>query len=184
MTEQHLTDQLPDLVRGTHPWTDEARAHLAECATCADELAMLEAIHGELSTRPVAVNIEAVTAGVLAGLRAPETPVIALADHPRAKARGGAMRWVVGLAAAAAVVFAVATQRPAATTPDAADDTARRGGSVLPELERLETWELEVLLASVEPATTTTDSGVLGDLPRLGDLDDTELEQLLETMEG
>lgn len=184
MTDQHLTDLLPDLVRGTEPWTEAARAHLATCAECADELALLEAMHAEQATRPVSLNVEAITAGVLAGLRTPEAPVIALADHPRARARGGALRWVAGLAAAAAIAIAFASQRPTPAAPADATDVARRGGSVLPELERLETWELEILLASVEPTTSTDDAEALGELPRLGDLDDTELEQLLETMEG
>ncbi|HET9134122.1 MAG TPA: hypothetical protein VFN90_07450 [Gemmatimonadales bacterium] len=184
MTDQHLTDLLPDLVRGTEPWTEAARAHLATCAECAGELAMLETIHAEHETRPVTLDVEAITAGVLAGLRAPETPVIALADHPRARARGGALRWVAGLAAAAAIAVAFASQRPTAGTPADDADVARRSGNVLPELERLETWELEILLASVEPTTSTDDAEALGELPRLGDLDDTELEQLLETMEG
>ena len=49
-----------------------------------------------------------------------------------------------------------------------------------PKLDRLLDAELEVVLAALEPEPTE----VLGTVPRIGDLTDHELEQLLEEVEG
>ena len=167
----HLTDRIPDVARGRDAWSVVDEAHLASCGDCRREwrvVAAVEPVEAQL-------DLERITAGVLAGL-----------ERPRVLAMPRRRLWPLGLAAAAAVALAVTTFGRGSP---AADERAVAIGSdaaptLFPELDRLVESELEVVLAAVTPAEPAVESSPLGDLPRLGDLTDDELEQLLDAVEG
>ena len=118
------------------------------------------------------LDLDRITAGVLHGLRE-QSQVVPIRR-----------RWVpMALAAAASVALAVTVWWP---SPGEAPETPIAAGAeyvptLFPELDELLESELEVVLASVEP---TAEVVPLGDVPRLGDLTDSELEQLLDAVEG
>lgn len=166
MTDDHLTDRLPDLLHGTIAWTEGDRRHLERCAECTAEWQLLACVDQRES---VAVHEEQVASAVLARLH--QSTVLPLRRGPR-------VRWIVGLAAAAvAVVFFNVLPRG---VPGDAAVVPVRAPTLLPELDELLEADLEVLLAMF-PATGDAPMGVV---PRLGDLTDDELQTLLAEVEG
>ena len=165
-----LSDRMPEVVHGRSRWTHEEAAHLAACAECRAELALVEAT--------VALGRRAPRLGDPASLAATVERRLAGARERR----DGARRFA-GLAAAAVLLVAVWTrwpERPVSSAPT----PARAGAQALvplPELELLDPAELDSLLQRMEmPAA----GGSTLDAPSLGDLEDTELEQVLATWEG
>jgi hypothetical protein len=161
------------VVHGGVPWTVAESEHLAGCATCRAEWALLRA--GADLHRSVVVDPERIAQGVFARLRAePETP----APIRRLPWRAG----VIGLVSAAAclaLVFALPRQpHRSNTTPVATTDTAEL--AILPELQALDTTQLAALLSALGPAAADATPGV----PHLGDLTSSELEQLLRAEGG
>jgi hypothetical protein len=170
---EHLTDRMPEVANQRARWSSTEERHLAACADCRREWQVVTAI----ATAEPAVNVDRVVTGVLAGLR--ETPrVLPLRDTARVLPLS--RRWrPMALAAAAAAVLAVGlwgTRSDEAAVPAVAE-----APTLFPELDALLESELEVVLASIEPTPEYTP---IGDVPRLGDLTDDELEQLLDDVEG
>ncbi len=171
MMDGHLTDRIPDVAHGAGTWTAEEQGHLATCDDCRRELALV----GDVLARAAGasgLDVERIASVVLARLR-DEVRVVPIASR-----RGTVMRWVVGLAAAAAVVVTAIVWRPG-SAPEAVAVGTARAPTMLPELDALLDSELEVVLASIAPDEVEP----LGSVPRLGDLTDTELEQLLQSVE-
>ncbi len=161
---EHLTDRMPEVANRRARWSSAEERHLAVCADCRREWQVVTAI----GSREAAVNVDRVVAGVLAGLR--ETPRVVPLRR----------RWrPMALAAAAAAVLAVGLWSTGSVDP--AVPATAEAPTWFPELDALLESELEVVLASIEPTPEYTP---IGDVPRLGDLTDDELEQLLDDVEG
>lgn len=108
MTECHRTDvrdMLPDLLHGRLVADDRAlvERHLAACAACAAELALLGRVRQAVTRRAPAMNVSPVTVAVIAGTRRPT------------QARDGAVRttwsgwrWVTAAAAVALLTIGLA----------------------------------------------------------------------------
>jgi len=164
-----LSDRIPEVALGRGRWTPDQAAHLRACADCRAELALIQATIGLGRRAPRLADPEALAGAV-------ERRVA----HGRSRrAWGGRM---AGLAAAAVLLLAVWTRWP--TQPGPAATAARSAAQALvplPELELLEPAELDSLLERME--APIAGSSTL-DAPSLGDLEDTELEQVLATWEG
>ncbi len=165
-----LSDRMPEVVHGRSRWTPDETTHLAACADCRRELALVQAT--------VALGRRALPLADAAGMAATIERRLA-----GARTRRMSVHRLAGLAAAAGVLLAVWTrwpERPAAG-PGSPARPAARALVPLPELELLDPAELDSLLQRME--APSAGSSTL-DAPGLGDLEDTELEQVLATWEG
>lgn len=163
-----LSDRMPAVAAGRAEWSPAEAAHLAACADCTAEWRLMAAARG-LGATARRVDPADVTARVVARLAAP-APTRVL---PFRLPRGG---WVVGLAAAAAVVLAVVVPR----RPSVPGPAAAVAGQALPELDDLSTAELEAILREVEGPPTADVVEPSG----MGDLNAGELERVLRSWEG
>jgi hypothetical protein len=162
---------MPDVVRGVGNWTAGDFAHLASCALCALEWRLVE--RGAALGADSIVDPSAIATGVLARLAADrEAPRVVR----RIPWRGGAIG-LVAVAAAAILVIAI-SGHPDSTTavPSAAAPIA-----ILPELQNLSDQQLEVVQASLGPTAADATPGLV---PHLGDLTESELEDLLRSEGG
>ncbi len=171
MTECHqLSDRIIDVVHGGGSWTAAEAEHLAGCAECRRERALIEATAGVGAALPVDA------AGMARRVSA------RLAAQPAAAIRLPArrvFRWAGVLAAAAILVLAVRFEAGRRSAPTAAvsDSTI-----VLGELDDLNATELADVLDEM-PAPSrqaTMPSGVAG----MSDLSADELQQVLEAWGG
>jgi hypothetical protein len=164
---EQLSDRIPEVIAGRSRWSEAEAAHLARCADCRAEVTLLRA-----------------AAGIGAGAPAPRDPAVVaeavlrrLADDRRSRSRS-AWRWVAGAAAAAGIGLAtwagVRGGLPAPAAPPVIE-------IALPELEPLETAELDSLLETMDAAPTGWSAM---DEPTLNDLNSDELELVLRTWEG
>lgn len=164
-----LSDRMPAVAAGRAEWSPAEAAHLAGCADCTAEWRLMAAARG-LGATASRVDPAAMAARVTARLAAPAPTRVLRFRLPR----GG---WVVGLAAAAAVVLAVVVpRRPSVPGPPA----AAVAGQALPELDDLSTAELEAILREVEGPPTADVVEPSG----MGDLNAGELERVLRSWEG
>ena len=159
-----LSDRMPAVARGHALWDAEEASHLASCADCQSEWALVAPIARRSATAPV-LDLDRMVAAVVRESRR-DPVVIPITSSTR---RRRVVQGLIGLAAAAAVTLAVYTPKPT------------RVKTAIPELDALLEDELKVVLATIEdPSTELTP----GPLPRLGDLTEAELQQLLESVEG
>lgn len=170
-----LSDRMPAVARGHASWDAEEGSHMEHCADCQAEWALVAPIARRASVTP-AMDLDRMVAAVVRESRR-DADVIAITSAPRRR------RWaqgLIGLAAAAAVTLAV--YMPKATpTPDEVSLVPTRVKTAIPELDALLEDELKVVLAAIEDPSTELTPGVL---PRLGDLTEAELQQLLKSVEG
>jgi hypothetical protein len=157
---ERLSDRIPEVARGRSRWTAGEAAHLATCVDCRAEWDVVVAVNGLGDRSPAARDPSLVAAAVLGRL----------ADDRRSHRRSW-QSWAAGLAAAAAIAAAVWSGTRSASPVEIA----------LPELEPLETAELDSLLETMDSAPAGWSA--LGE-PTLEDLDADELEQVLVTWEG
>lgn len=162
----HLSDRIPDVLRGLDAWSREDDAHLRACPDCRAELDLVRTAMALGSTSPVAEPAR-VASQALQRLRnaSPRRRAIPLRR----------IGWA--LAAAAALVLGVRLVAPAPAAPEPGITT------VLHELDGLDEAELERLLSRVTdpagPDALRTES-----LDGWGDLTDAEWQALLSTLEG
>lgn len=166
-------ERMHQVAHGGAPCTVAESLHVSGCASCRAEWALVRA--GADLHRSVVIDPERVLQGVLTRLRnEPATP----APMRRLPWRAGAIG-LLSAAACLALAFALPRQSRVPTmTPVVAADTAEL--AVLPELQSLDTTELNALLSSLGPAAADATPGV----PHLGDLTTSELEQLLRAEGG
>lgn len=160
---EHLTERMVDVAHGRSGWTDPEAAHLRVCAECAAEW--------RLTARATDVGSVEVDAARLADA------VVARLAAPQARQPSPWSRWVVGLAAAAAIViFALQAGpgKPTALAPLAPT-------TVLSELDDLTHEELLTVLDALDPLP---DDATVPEAVPLGDLTPGELERVLRSMEG
>ena len=162
-----LLDRMPAVARGTDRWTAEDRAHLAGCAECGGTWRLITGAGG--LGAEVERSFDAVAAGraISARLRA-------------ARARGRAWRWTgLGLAAAAAVALYVAGPPTAPSVPSGPMSAAVP--RFLPELDSLSTDELTAVAEGLDLPASQLE---LIEGQPLFDLDTTQLERVLRSLEG
>lgn len=172
MTEcERLSDRMPEVALQRGAWSVEEAAHLASCAGCRGEWELVLAAR-RLEARAPAVDANAIATALQRRLAA----------ERRASVRTRRI-WAAAGAAAAAAAIAVAVtsgggpERPAEPTVAAEAEAL----VPLPELEGLETAQLDTLLQALDgpiAETSTLESSTLGE-----DVD-AELERILTTSEG
>jgi 3-oxoacyl-(acyl-carrier-protein) synthase len=166
-----LSDRMPEVALERSVWTPDEAAHLDECEECGDEWRLMLATHS-LAGRAPAISDPAALAAAVQGRIA----------RDRAERIRTRRTWsFVGAAAAAAMVLGVALADRGSTPPPAARVAA---GSVLvplPELEGLETAQLDTLLQSIDrpaPVPSSLEASTMGEH------EDGELEQVFAIWEG
>lgn len=163
-----VTDRMALVRHGHAEWTAEEAAHLASCAECAREWAVVDA----------AARLGAGAAGRVDPARVGAAVLTRLGGERRRR------RWwraggLVGLAAAAALAILVVSRGPGQ-----GPTTVAAGGDFyvpVAELESLDETQLEAVLEGLEAPIT---DGSLAAPPALGDLDDVQLERVLRSLEG
>jgi anti-sigma factor RsiW len=169
---ERLSDRMPDVVLHRSEWTPEEAAHLAACAECRAEWELVLAARALGDGAPTVSDPSALSAALQRRL----------AEDRAGRARARRAWSFAGAAAAAAgILVAVMTERDAGTV--AAPQAAVEAEALvpLPELEGLETAQLDTLLHSIDrpfagPSTL--------DASTLGEHEDGELEQVFATWEG
>lgn len=190
-TNGELRDLLPELMHGTLDAESRraVEAHVASCAECAEELALLRSLRSALEPAP-RVDVQRIAAAVNA--RTTNAPT---RDATRAP-------WRIAIAAAAllavgAVGYAVSTRRQAPPTVavvpapgPVAHDSAAHSGAPAPApgvavplgAPPRETTQVATAPMHAAPAATFADAEVLGNLADLSDVDLQTLTASLDTM--
>ena len=162
-----LLERMPEVVGGASRWNAEEAAHLAACPECREAWALVA------SAAAVGAGVER-TFDASAAARAVTLRLRATASRGR-----NVRRVALGLfAAAAAVALFVAGSDRTAPSPAPAPVAAAR---FLPELDSLSTDELATVAAEVDAPASSLD---LPEGQSLFDLDSTQLERVLRSMEG
>jgi len=169
---EQLSDRMPAVARGEAQWTADEASHLAACDECRLEWELVSTASGLGRGVAAELDVHYVTERVLGRLRA--------APRIRRQRLGSI---VAALAAASAVALVVwAGPRypgPRFRSPEPGVDVAQMA---LPELDSLATPELEAVLQSLDAPIGTSVEGA--DSSGLEDLDTTELERVLDRLEG
>ena len=168
---ERLSDRMPEVVLQRAAWTAEESAHLASCPECRAEWELVLAAK-RLEARAPAVDAAAIAAALQRRLAT-----------ERVTGRRGRWIWAVGsaAAAAAAIAFALTSGGEPRREPAPAVAVETEPLVPLPELDGLETAQLDTLLRAMD-APPAARSGA--ESTTLGDEVDAELEQILATWEG
>ena len=168
-----LSDRMVPVAHGTADWTATEAEHLASCADCREEWRLIQGarrLGAEAARRTDTARVSRQVLATLAGER-----------RRRRWVRAGGM---VGLAAAAALAIMVSTGNQQGPGDDAGSMAVVETEGLqlrLAELESLNEAELEAILDGLEVPLS---EGAGGAPPALGDLDDTQLERVLRSLEG
>lgn len=157
----HLSDRMPLVAAGPARWSAGDEDHLASCEDCRLEWALVTRAADLGHEVERGLDLNAVEAAVLAGLKAPV---------PRPSWRPVA--WLIPLTAAAAVVFAV--MQGVNRSPTSSPETVV---TLLPELETLSSSELEAMLPLLPQGTVRAPDG-------FEDLTESELTTVIKDLEG
>ena len=168
---ERLSDRMPEVAMRRAAWSAEEAEHLGACADCRAEWELMLAAR-RLEARAPAVNVDLVAAGVQRRLAA-----------QRKASRRARWLWTAAGSAAAAAAVAIAVATGPASGPDGGTPVVARAEALvpLPELEGLETAELDTLLQALDgplAGSSTLESSTMSD-----DVD-AELERILATSEG
>jgi len=173
MTDCHIiADRMPAVANGKAGWGPSEAAHLESCPACRLEWDLVRTAHG----------LGADVAAALDTGRIAEKVARRIADAgPVARPRVAApvARWLIGLAAAAALVLAVRPWRFGGSVPNPAHPVA--AVSVLNELDDLTPAELESVLEGLPTAAEAVPH--VESVP-FGDLEANDLERMLRSLEG
>jgi hypothetical protein len=175
MSAAHIdSDRMTESVTGLTPWSVAEAEHLVGCADCRLELEMIAAARRLGTAQLRGFDPKRVAVGVHRRLAVrPDQVRAPVVRHP--------WRWLAGLAAAAAVVFAVRSWSPTGSgNPGQAGQTPPAVVSILPELDGLSAPQLEEVLRSIPPAAEALDHV---DMAPLGALNAGDLERMLRSME-
>jgi hypothetical protein len=163
-THEQLQDRMPEVARGAAAWTAAESAHLATCAECREEWALVSAAAG-LGAR-LEAGFDAAGAG----------RAVAMRLRRASTRRWPAARYLAGLAAAAALGFLYVG--PSGGPADAVIVAEAR---FLPELDSLGIAELTLVVEGLDVPLSETE--LLEGQPLL-ELDTTQLERVLRSLEG
>jgi anti-sigma factor RsiW len=182
-TNGELRDLLPELVNGrlSAEMRHTVEAHVASCAECAEELALLRSLRPALMRAP-AIDTDRIAAAVRAHTGGAARP---------APVRGGiATRWKVAIAAAALIAvgtlgYAASTRRASGTQSVAVTHTPT---VTVPRTAPVQTPPQRVAMAPPRatppfaPPVTVASTGVLDNLSDLSDDDVRTLTASLDTL--
>lgn len=167
-----LVDKMPLVVHDQASWTPEEVAHLAACADCAASWRLVS----------IAPRLGDMTARRL------DLPGITRQVHDRLARDKRARRWkrtgwIAGLAAAAVLTVMVwsTTEHGPAAPPTVSAASGAAFEVPLAELEGLDGDQLQEVLEALDPPLGATGGGPS---PSFGDLDDSQLERVLRSLEG
>ncbi len=169
---ERLSDRMPDVALHRAEWTPHEAAHLAGCAECLAEW--------ELVLAAGALDASAPTVSDPSGLPAVLRRRLAEDRAGRTRVRR-AWSFAGAAAAAAAILVAVMTDRDPGAAAGPGTVAEAEALVPLPELEELETAQLDTLLQSIDrpfAGTSTLDASTLGEH------EDGELERVFATLEG
>ncbi len=177
---ERLSDRMPAVALGRSTWSGDESAHLAGCAECRAEWALVQGaarMGGRLPPVRPAERTERTVAELLPRLRD------ARQEDRRTATRRAALRWG-GLAAAAAIAFAVVLRGPAgpAAEPVIAPAAGVAFSVPLAELDLADAEELRAALDAFE--APITDGNTLERSPGVGDVEADDLERVLRAWEG
>lgn len=162
-----LLDRMPDVVGGRAVWNAEERTHLSGCSECRAAWAIVQGT--ARIGRAIGDGFDAPGAA--------ERTLLRLRTRPAASR--GVRRLAVGIAAvAAAVLLAVALRGPA---PAAVSGVLPVGVRYLPELDSLSTDELSTVAEELDAPPSALE---VTDGQQLFELDSTQLERVLRSLEG
>jgi hypothetical protein len=167
-----MRDRMPDVAHAKAQWTGLEASHLAACADCAREWRIVRA--GTMLGAGTTVVADRVAQSVTDRLRRAGPPADVVGWLPW---RAG----VSGLIAAAACVALILWLPRHDSARRAATGDSAAAMAMLPELQGLDDARLRSVLQSMGPSAADATPGVL---PHLGDLTDSELEQLLRSEGG
>jgi hypothetical protein len=169
---ESLVDKMPLVAHRQAAWTPEEAAHLSDCAECAASWRVVSS----------APRLGEMTAQRL------DLPRLTVQLHDRLARDRRARRWkrtgwITGLAAAAVLTIMVwdgTRHRPVA--PGTVASASGSGLQVpLAELEGLDGDQLQAVLEALDAPLGATGGGPS---PSFGDLDDSQLERVLRSLEG
>lgn len=161
-----LLDRMPEVAAGRGSWTPDEARHLDECADCGESWRLLAAAHRLGTDVEAAYDPTVAIAAVGARLRAARRPQW---QRPRV---------LVALAAAAALVLVAL---PRLARGPAAEGAVTEEALFLSELDSLTTTELAVIEDEMLPPLSEVANP---DPAPLLDLDSTQLERVLRSLEG
>lgn len=164
-----LQDRMPQVAAEASPWTPEEAAHLTSCDGCAAEWRLVVTARRLGAAAAAQVDPARLAHEVLAG--------VATRNRADRWKRAG---WLVGLAAAAALVLVVWR----GGQPGAELATVTPAEEFHLPLAELDVLDSPILEAVLEGFDAPVGDGSTVDGPRLGDLDDTQLERVLRSLEG
>ena len=166
MTESmhdQLRDRMPEVARGSAAWTADEAAHLAACAECREELAMVTS----------AVRIGAGVEATFDASAAARAVTLRLTQEPVGARSRYRPLILLATAAVLALVYARPMSVPAPIGP-------REEARLFPELDSLSSEELTILADGLEIP--------LAEVPFVGersaDPDTLPLERVLRALEG
>jgi hypothetical protein len=169
---ERLSDRMADVAHQHTEWTPEEAAHLAGCVDCLAEWELVLAARALDESAPTVSDPSALAATLQRRLAEDRAGRIRLRR---------AWSFAAATAAAAAILTAVVTQRDGGPATGARTVARAEALVPLPELEGLETAQLDTLLQSLDrpfAGTSTLDASTLGEY------EDGELEQVFATWEG
>jgi len=174
---EQMAERMPEVAHGGGSWSELEMAHLTTCPECQAEWQLLQRA-GRLGESAAArIDPDRVSSAVLAEVRR---------RRVRDRWRRGA--WVTGLAAAAAVLLVVwmgtgKESGPMANRVDSGATAPVELGFQLPlsELEALDSTQLQAVLDGLDAPVGEVSPGPA---PSFGELDDTQLERVLRSLEG
>jgi hypothetical protein len=178
---EQIAERMPAVAHGRGEWEPAEASHLESCAACQAEWALVR------TARSLGTSVAAgLDTGRMA--EAVRQRLAAAPPYARVLALLRRRRWLVGLAAAAALVLAVRYSRPhvdrAAPPTEVAGPAATANvivSSALPELDNLTATELEAVLESLSPPAEALPHVETGSLD---DLQPQELERVLRALES
>lgn len=167
----HLSERMPDVLHHGGRWSPEETAHLASCAGCRAEWELVLAARSLEGLAPTISDPDDHAARLQRRL----------AEDRAARARASRAWRVAGSAAAAAAILAAVLIGHDDTSAPSPAIAGAEALVPLPELEGLESAQLDTLLQSLDGSFAG--SSPL-DASTVGEDEDAELERVFATWEG
>lgn len=158
----HLSERMPLVASGAARWSPADAQHLDNCDECRAEWTLVQAAARLGRDVELSLDMPAVEAGVLVGLRA----------APARPRRVRPAFWLIPVGIAALLAIAVLRQ------PSTAPVSMEASASLLPELETLTSTQLEAVMTMLPAAELP--AGPDG----FEDLSESEVSSVLKDLEG